>query len=75
MIILLLLIIVVIIILYRNCTIKGVHTFGVFAEVLPGYEGLVHISELDTKKVLMMMMMMMMMMSCAVMMSLLLLAV
>lgn len=29
----------------------GIHTFGVFVEVLPGYEGLVHISELDVKKV------------------------
>lgn len=38
-------------IIYRNCSIKGVHAFGVFVEVLPGYEGLVHISELDTKKV------------------------
>ena len=36
---------------YRECAIKGIHTFGVFVEVLPGYEGLVHISELDTKKV------------------------
>ena len=31
--------------------IKGVHNFGVFVEVFNGHEGLVHISELDTKRV------------------------
>jgi polyribonucleotide nucleotidyltransferase len=36
--------------IYRECNVKGVHAFGVFVEILPGYEGLVHISELDTKK-------------------------
>ena len=35
----------------RDCVIKGVHNFGVFVEMLPGYEGLVHVSELDNKKV------------------------
>jgi hypothetical protein len=35
----------------RECEIKGVHNFGVFVEVLPGHEGLVHVSELDTKRV------------------------
>eukprot|EP00596_Hydrurales_sp_CCMP1899_P003549 CAMPEP_0119046454 /NCGR_PEP_ID=MMETSP1177-20130426/46662_1 /TAXON_ID=2985 /ORGANISM="Ochromonas sp, Strain CCMP1899" /LENGTH=812 /DNA_ID=CAMNT_0007019621 /DNA_START=307 /DNA_END=2745 /DNA_ORIENTATION=+ len=38
-------------IIYRDCEIKGVHNFGVFTEILPGYEGLVHVSELDTKKI------------------------
>lgn len=38
--------------IYRDCEIKGIHNFGIFVEVLPGYEGLVHISELDSKKVL-----------------------
>jgi polyribonucleotide nucleotidyltransferase len=37
--------------IYRNCEIKGVHNFGVFVEITPGYEGLIHVSELDTKKV------------------------
>lgn len=36
---------------YRECEIKSVHNFGVFVEVLPGYEGLVHVSELDNKRV------------------------
>ena len=27
-------------IVYRDCDIKGVHTFGVFVEMLPGYEGM-----------------------------------
>lgn len=35
----------------RECEIKGIHAFGVFVEILPGYEGLVHVSELDLKKV------------------------
>ena len=38
-------------VIYRECEVKGVHAFGVFVEILPGYEGLVHISELDIKKV------------------------
>jgi polyribonucleotide nucleotidyltransferase len=38
-------------IVYRDCEIKGVHTFGVFVEMLPGYEGLVHISEIEMNKV------------------------
>ncbi len=38
-------------IVYKDCEVKGVHNFGVFVEVLPGYEGLIHISELDVKKV------------------------
>lgn len=29
----------------------GVHSWGVFVEVTPGHEGLIHISELDTKRV------------------------
>ena len=38
-------------VIYRDCEVKGVHAFGVFVEILPGYEGLIHISELDIKKV------------------------
>ena len=30
-------------IIYRDVEIKSVHNFGVFVEVLPGYEGLVRI--------------------------------
>jgi polyribonucleotide nucleotidyltransferase len=36
---------------YRGCAVTGVQKFGVFVEILPGYEGLVHLSELDSKKV------------------------
>lgn len=38
-------------IVYRACPVTGVQKFGVFVEMLPGYEGLVHLSELDTKKI------------------------
>ena len=38
-------------VIYRDCEVKGVHNFGVFVEILPGYEGLVHVSELDIKKI------------------------
>ena len=38
-------------IVYRDCPVTGVQKFGIFCEILPGYEGLVHLSELDTKKV------------------------
>lgn len=38
-------------IVYKDCEIKGIHNFGIFVEILPGYEGLIHVSELDTKKV------------------------
>ena len=38
------------IVIIRDCEIKGVHAFGIFVEVLPGYEGLVHVSEIDIKK-------------------------
>ncbi len=31
--------------------VKGITTFGAFVEILPGKEGLVHISELDTQRV------------------------
>lgn len=37
--------------IYRGCRITGIHSFGVFVEVLPGHEGLVHVSELDVKRV------------------------
>jgi len=36
---------------YRGCPVTGVQKFGVFVEILPGYEGLVHLSELDNKKI------------------------
>jgi predicted RNA-binding protein with RPS1 domain len=36
---------------FRDCEVKGVHSWGVFVEVLPGREGLVHVSELDTVRV------------------------
>jgi polyribonucleotide nucleotidyltransferase len=32
-------------------TVKKVVDFGAFVEILPGTEGLVHISQLDTKRV------------------------
>jgi polyribonucleotide nucleotidyltransferase len=38
-------------VIYRECEIVGVHNFGIFVSVLPGYEGLVHVSELDVKRV------------------------
>ena len=38
-------------VIYRDCEVKGVHNFGVFVEILPGYEGLIHVSELDVKKI------------------------
>jgi polyribonucleotide nucleotidyltransferase len=38
-------------IIYRDCEIKNIHNFGVFVQVLPGYEGLVHVTELDIKKI------------------------
>ena len=31
----------------RNCTVTGVATYGVFAAIMPGYESLVHVSELE----------------------------
>ena len=37
--------------IYRDCVVKGVHNFGVFVEVTTGYEGLVHVSELDVKRI------------------------
>jgi len=33
-------------------TVKGIKDFGAFVEILPGKEGLLHISEIDTKRVL-----------------------
>lgn len=33
--------------IYKDCEIKGVHDFGIFVEVLPGFEALVHVSELS----------------------------
>lgn len=27
------------------------HSYGVFVEIIPGYEGLVHVSELELKRV------------------------
>jgi len=37
--------------IYRDCVVKGVRNFGVFVEVTPGHEGLIHVSELDVKRV------------------------
>eukprot|EP00638_Chattonella_subsalsa_P004659 CAMPEP_0117753990 /NCGR_PEP_ID=MMETSP0947-20121206/12567_1 /TAXON_ID=44440 /ORGANISM="Chattonella subsalsa, Strain CCMP2191" /LENGTH=756 /DNA_ID=CAMNT_0005573003 /DNA_START=332 /DNA_END=2602 /DNA_ORIENTATION=- len=37
--------------IYRDCLVKGVHNFGVFVEFLPGLEGLVHVSQLDSQRV------------------------
>jgi polyribonucleotide nucleotidyltransferase len=37
--------------IYRGCKIVSVLNFGVFVEVTPGYEGLVHVSELETKRI------------------------
>ncbi|XP_072951520.1 probable polyribonucleotide nucleotidyltransferase 1, chloroplastic [Typha angustifolia] len=33
---------------YRNCEIKSIAPYGVFVEIVPGREGLCHISELST---------------------------
>lgn len=38
-------------VIYRGCKVTGITDFGAFTEVLPGKTGLVHISELDTKRV------------------------
>eukprot|EP00898_Chlorokybus_atmophyticus_P000903 jgi/Chlat1/1813/Chrsp135S08688 len=35
---------------YEECKVTGVVAFGVFVEILPGREGLVHVSELDVKR-------------------------
>jgi len=37
--------------IYKDCTVKGIHNFGCFVEILNGIEGLVHISELDSKRI------------------------
>lgn len=37
--------------IYRGCKIMGIHNFGLFVEVTRGHEGLVHVSELDIKRV------------------------
>ena len=36
---------------FRNVTVRGVHPYGVFVELLPGLDGLVHVSELAPKRV------------------------
>jgi len=36
---------------YEDCTIVGVHPFGCFVELFPGKEGLVHVSELDSRRI------------------------
>ena len=38
--------------IYRDRPITGLHSFGAFVEVTEGHEGLVHVTELDIKKVL-----------------------
>jgi len=37
--------------IYRQCAVKSVQSFGAFVEILPGVDGLVHISELDIERV------------------------
>merc|ERR1712146_649413 len=37
--------------IFKNCELKGVHNFGCFVEILPGLEGLVHISELHLERI------------------------
>jgi len=37
--------------IFRDVPVKGVHPFGVFVEILPGLDGLVHVSELAPKRV------------------------
>jgi len=37
--------------IYRNCEVKKIVEFGCFVEYMPGFEGLVHISELDISRV------------------------
>ena len=36
---------------YDDCLIVGVHPFGCFVELFPGKEGLVHVSELDERRI------------------------
>jgi polyribonucleotide nucleotidyltransferase len=36
---------------FRGVEVRGVQNFGVFVEILPGLQGLVHVSELNTKRV------------------------
>jgi polyribonucleotide nucleotidyltransferase len=36
---------------YRGCVVKGIQTFGCFVELLPGVDGLLHVSELDSQRV------------------------
>ena len=38
-------------VIYRDCEIKSCLSVGVIVEFVPGYLGLVHVSELDLKKV------------------------
>ncbi|KAI5082899.1 hypothetical protein GOP47_0002642 [Adiantum capillus-veneris] len=35
---------------YRDCPVKSIVSFGCFLEIIPGREGLCHISELSTKR-------------------------
>ncbi|XP_059074586.1 probable polyribonucleotide nucleotidyltransferase 1, chloroplastic isoform X2 [Cryptomeria japonica] len=35
--------------IFRNCEVKSIAPYGVFVEIAPGREGLLHISELSTK--------------------------
>eukprot|EP00287_Rhodomonas_sp_CCMP768_P028501 CAMPEP_0202853120 /NCGR_PEP_ID=MMETSP1389-20130828/90317_1 /ASSEMBLY_ACC=CAM_ASM_000865 /TAXON_ID=302021 /ORGANISM="Rhodomonas sp., Strain CCMP768" /LENGTH=881 /DNA_ID=CAMNT_0049531659 /DNA_START=232 /DNA_END=2878 /DNA_ORIENTATION=- len=37
--------------IYKECAIVGVHPFGCFVELYSGKEGLVHVSELDGKRI------------------------
>lgn len=37
--------------IYKDCRVVSVLDFGAFVEIMPGHEGLVHVSEMDEKRV------------------------
>src|SRR5690606_3687878 len=37
--------------IYRNCRVVSVLDFGAFVEIMPGHEGLVHVSEMKEERV------------------------
>lgn len=37
--------------IYQNCRVVKIMEFGIFVEIMPGHEGLVHVSEMDDKRV------------------------
>lgn len=36
--------------IYRDCKVKAIHSYGAFIEIMPGKDGLLHISEIDWKR-------------------------